>query len=162
MRWRPASAIIKASNSWSGPANPRTKRSKEPCSTLWARLEVSTPAALLPESLALVGAGKMGAALLGGWLALPLEPRRIAIFEPNPDVALQKLAVERGLRLNPPKRDPAAVVVLAIKPQMLDSAAAAVAPLLGPESLLISILAGKTIDNLAARLPVRAVVRAMP
>jgi pyrroline-5-carboxylate reductase len=113
-----------------------------------------------PESLALVGAGKMGAALLGGWLA-SIEPSRIAIYEPHPDAALQKLAAERGLRLNPPAQQ-AEVVVLAIKPQMLDAAAPVIAPLLGPDSLLISILAGKTLDNLAARLPVKPIVRAMP
>ena len=114
-----------------------------------------------PESLALVGAGKMGAALLGGWLA-SIEPSRIAIYEPHPDAALQKLAAERGLRLNPAKPEAAEVVVLAIKPQMLDAAAPAIAPLLGPDSLLVSILAGKTLENLASRLPVNSIVRAMP
>jgi pyrroline-5-carboxylate reductase len=53
-------------------------------------------------------------------------------------------------------------VVLAIKPQMLDAAAPALARLFGADSLLISILAGKTMANLGARLPARAIVRAMP
>jgi pyrroline-5-carboxylate reductase len=55
------------------------------------------------------------------------------------------------------------VLVLAVKPQMLDEAAAPLNALLGPGTLIISILAGKTIGNLRSRLPsAAAVVRAMP
>jgi pyrroline-5-carboxylate reductase len=111
--------------------------------------------------LALVGAGKMGAALLGGWLAGGLDPRSIAVYEPHPGDFVQNLAVEKGFALNPPP-SPADVVVLAIKPQMLDAAAPGLAPLFGADSLLISILAGKTVANLSARLPADKVVRAMP
>jgi pyrroline-5-carboxylate reductase len=111
--------------------------------------------------LALVGAGKMGAALLGGWLAGGFEPRSISVYEPHPGDFVQKLAAEKGFALNPPP-SPADVVVLAIKPQMLDAAAPELAPLFGAGSLLISILAGKTVANLSARLPVSAIVRAMP
>jgi pyrroline-5-carboxylate reductase len=114
-----------------------------------------------PQSLALVGAGKMGAALLGGWLAVGLEPRRIAVYEPQPADAILELAFEKGFALNPAPAH-AEAVVLAIKPQMLESAAPELAPLFGSDSLLISILAGKTLANLGARLPARAIVRAMP
>jgi pyrroline-5-carboxylate reductase len=111
--------------------------------------------------LALVGAGKMGAALLGGWLAGGLDPRAIAVYEPHPGDFMQKLAADKGFELNPPP-SPSDVVVLAIKPQMLDTAAPGLAPLFGADSLLISILAGKTVANLSARLPVEKIVRAMP
>ncbi|WP_296715164.1 pyrroline-5-carboxylate reductase [Rhodoblastus sp.] len=112
-------------------------------------------------SLALVGAGKMGLALLGGWLGAGIPPRAIAVHEPHPSDALNSLAAEKGFALNPA---PAAAqtIVLAIKPQMLEAAAPALAPLFSADSLLISILAGKTVANLAARLPARAIVRAMP
>ncbi len=113
------------------------------------------------NSLALVGAGKMGAALLGGWLASGVDPRGIAVHEPQPGAAIVALAAEKGFSLNPAP-SPADVVVLAIKPQMLETAAPGLAPLFGENSLLISILAGKTSANLAARLPVSAIVRAMP
>jgi pyrroline-5-carboxylate reductase len=103
----------------------------------------------------------MGAALLGGWLASGVDPKFIAVFEPQPAEAIASLAAEKGFALNPLPR-PSDVVVLAIKPQMLDAAASALAPLFATESLLISILAGKTIANLAARLPVSSIVRAMP
>src|SRR5208283_108897 len=111
--------------------------------------------------LALVGAGKMGAALLGGWLFGALDPRSIDVYEPQPADSIRELAAEKGFALNP-QPSPADVVVLAIKPQMLDAAAPDLAPLFSPDSLLISILAGKTVANLSARLPAGSIVRAMP
>ena len=74
-------------------------------------------------------------------------------------------ARERGLRLNPPEgaTAPPEVLVLAIKPQMLESAADRLAPIAGPDTLALSVLAGKTIANLRSRLPqARAIVRIMP
>ena len=112
-------------------------------------------------SLALVGAGKMGAALLGGWLSSGFDPGAISVYEPQPGEAIQQRAAQQGFALNPPPA-PVDVVVLAIKPQMLETAAPALAPLFSADSLLISILAGKTVANLAARLPVDKIVRAMP
>lgn len=114
-----------------------------------------------PRSLALVGAGKMGSALLGGWLAAGLAPARIAVYEPSPSPEFLALARETGLVLNGP-RVAAEAVVLAVKPQMLDAAASDLAELFGADSFLLSILAGKTVANLAARLPVAAILRAMP
>lgn len=121
-------------------------------------------AATLPASLVLVGAGKMGGAMLQGWLKVGMDPRAIAILEPRPSEEMAALCSAQDIALNPPK--PAAgaeVVVLATKPQVLDEAAAAVDRLLGPRTLLVSILAGKTIGDLRSRLPgARAIVRAMP
>ncbi len=112
-------------------------------------------------ALVLIGAGKMGAALLGGWLAAGISPRDIAVVEPHPSDAIRSLAAESGFALNGAPR-PAPTVVLAIKPQMLDEAAPGVALWLEPDSLLISILAGKTVANLSRRLPAKKIVRAMP
>jgi pyrroline-5-carboxylate reductase len=111
--------------------------------------------------LVLIGAGKMGAALLGGWLVAGMAPRDIAVVEPHPSDALRDLAAEKGFALNGAPK-PAQAIVLAIKPQMLDQAAPSIAPWLDADSLLISILAGKTIANLSRRLPARNIVRAMP
>jgi pyrroline-5-carboxylate reductase len=112
-------------------------------------------------TLALVGAGKMGAALLGGWLGAGVAPQLISVHEPHPSESLARLAAEKGIALNPAPA-PAQTIVLAIKPQMLDAAAPALTRLFGSDSVLISILAGKTIANLGDRLPTRAIVRAMP
>jgi pyrroline-5-carboxylate reductase len=119
----------------------------------------------LPNSLVLMGAGKMGGAMLEGWLHAGMPGAALTVLDPNADEALGALAARHGFRLNPPLADIAApeVLVLGIKPQMLDAAAPAIAGLAGPDTLVISILAGKTIANLAARAPqARAFVRAMP
>jgi pyrroline-5-carboxylate reductase len=118
-----------------------------------------------PRSLVLTGAGKMGEALLRGWLAGGLAPARVTILEPKPSAAIAALAAERGIAVNPPLAGlaPPEVLFLAIKPQMLEAAAPDLAPLAGAETLVISILAGKRVVDLAARLPrARAFVRVMP
>lgn len=118
--------------------------------------------ASFPASLVLVGAGKMGGSLLQGWLDLGLEARRISVVEPEPGPELRALCAERGIALAWPQSPPEALVI-AIKPQMLDEAAPQMTPLAGEATLVISILAGKTIANVLTRLPqARAVVRAMP
>ncbi|KQP70907.1 pyrroline-5-carboxylate reductase [Methylobacterium sp. Leaf111] len=119
--------------------------------------------AALPASLTLVGAGKMGGAMLSGWLAGGLDPARTTILDPQASPELQALCAARGLALNPAAPPVAEALVLAMKPQGLEAAAPALAPLIGPGTLVVSVLAGKTIANLRDRLPgARAIVRAMP
>jgi pyrroline-5-carboxylate reductase len=118
----------------------------------------------LPQSLVLVGAGKMGGAMLDGWLKTGMPPSGTTVFDAYPSDDLKNLCSSCGVTLNPPAgpRDPE-VLVLAIKPQMLDEAAASVNEFLGPDTLLVSVLAGKTSADLKGRLPrAKAVVRAMP
>jgi pyrroline-5-carboxylate reductase len=118
----------------------------------------------MPEKLLLIGAGKMGQAMLEGWLRAGLDPASVAVIEPYPSDAVLQLAA-KGVRLIRatdaiPICD---VVLLAVKPQSLDSVADALASAVQPSTLLISVLAGKTIANLEARAPnARSVVRAMP
>ncbi len=118
----------------------------------------------LPNSLILVGAGKMGGAMLEGWLSLGLDPARVVALDPYPGPAMAELCRTSGARLNPPRDalSPPDVLVLAVKPQMFDAAAPDLAPLVGPATLVLSIMAGKTIGNIEARLPAKAIVRAMP
>ncbi|HRK24711.1 MAG TPA: pyrroline-5-carboxylate reductase [Beijerinckiaceae bacterium] len=116
-------------------------------------------------ALVLVGAGKMGGAMLEGWLAGGMAGDSIVVLDPLPGAALSDLARRSGIRINPPAADLASpdILVLAVKPQMLDSAAATLAALAGPDTLVVSIIAGKTVADLAARMPrARAFVRAMP
>jgi pyrroline-5-carboxylate reductase len=113
--------------------------------------------------LALVGAGKMGGAMLDGWLALGLNPRSVSIFDPKPSPEIEALTT-KGIALNPAK-DAAGkpgVVILAVKPQIAPDAMPSVAALVGGETLVISIMAGKTMSFLQAALPNAAIVRAMP
>jgi pyrroline-5-carboxylate reductase len=118
-----------------------------------------------PRSLTLVGAGKMGGAMLKGWLDGGLAPSQVAIVDPAPSPEIAALATGHGIALNPSPagRTPPEALVLAIKPQMLDSAAPELTKLAGAQTLVVSIIAGKTIANLEARLTeARAFVRAMP
>ena len=118
-----------------------------------------------PKTLVLVGAGKMGGAMLRGWLAGGLPAAGVALIDPVPSPEIVALAAEHGLRLNPAEGEiaPPDLMILAIKPQMLESAASRLAPIAGPDTLVVSVLAGKTIANLRDRLPnARAIVRVMP
>ncbi len=79
-------------------------------------------AASMPASLVLAGAGKMGGAMLAGWLAAGLDPRRTTLIDPVPSRDIVDLCAEQGLALNPPDPEPGAVLVLGIKPQGLEAA----------------------------------------
>ena len=116
-----------------------------------------------PARLVLIGAGKMGGAMAEGWLDAGLPAASLTIVEPNPSAEIASLAASRGVALNPRVETAPDVLVLAIKPQSLDQVAPQIAALAADRTLLLSIIAGKTIANLMARLPqARAVVRAMP
>jgi pyrroline-5-carboxylate reductase len=112
----------------------------------------------------LVGAGKMGGALLEGWLRLGLDPNTVAVLEPLPSPQISALA-ERGLRLNPDAKTlgHAAAIVVAVKPQAAGEAIPAVAPLASAATVVVSIMAGRTLQFLAGALARPcAMVRAMP
>jgi pyrroline-5-carboxylate reductase len=115
------------------------------------------------SSLLLVGAGKMGSAMLEGWLARGLNPRKVVVIEPQPVKAVKALT-RRGLKLNPKgKANPAAVIIIAVKPQIAPDALPAVAPYVGKSTLVLSIMAGRTIGFLEKSLPAgAAVVRSIP
>ncbi|MFO1115731.1 MAG: pyrroline-5-carboxylate reductase [Beijerinckiaceae bacterium] len=118
-----------------------------------------------PSSIVLFGAGKMGFALLQGWADLGLVGPDVTVLEPFPSEELKALCAARGVRLNPPDEDLSRpqTLALAIKPQALDAAAPRLARLAGPQTLVLSILAGKGIADIQARAPeAGAIIRAMP
>jgi pyrroline-5-carboxylate reductase len=117
----------------------------------------------LSGSLVLVGAGKMGSAMLDGWVARGLALKRIVVIEPQPTKAVKALA-RRGLTLNPKgKAGAASAVVIAVKPQTAPDAVPPLAPYIGKTTLVLSIMAGRTVSFLEKSLPAgSAVVRAMP
>jgi pyrroline-5-carboxylate reductase len=117
----------------------------------------------LALTILLVGAGKMGGALLEGWIALGVDPARVTVVEPQPSPQVAALA-ERGLRLNPAASAARAdAVVIAVKPQTAPEALAAILGLVPPGAVVISIMAGRTLGFLADALPEgTAIVRAMP
>ena len=70
------------------------------------------------RGLVLLGCGKMGSALLEGWLAGGVPPSAFTVLEPRPGPRLEALAGQ-GLRLNQPLPAAPAVAVLAVKAQMM-------------------------------------------
>jgi pyrroline-5-carboxylate reductase len=118
----------------------------------------------LTGTIVLVGAGKMGAAMLDAWLALGLAPKQVVVVEPQPTSELSALAA-RGLTLNPPLTavHDVAAIVLAVKPQVAPTVVPTLAPLLAPDTVVLSIMAGRTLGFLAGALTQHtALVRAMP
>jgi pyrroline-5-carboxylate reductase len=118
----------------------------------------------LPGPLVLIGAGKMGGALLDGWLNFGFDPSRIMVIEPQPTPAMSALGA-RGLHLNPNAAQlaGAAAVVIAVKPQAAAEALAAAAPSIAASTVVVSIMAGRTLLSLANGLPRGCpLVRAMP
>jgi pyrroline-5-carboxylate reductase len=116
----------------------------------------------LKGPIVLAGAGKMGGAMLSGWLAQGLDPRQVAVIEPQPSAEISALTA-KGVRLNPPIGDLGAVatLVVALKPQTFGEAAAALKPFAGSSTLVVSIMAGTTIAAIANACG-GSVVRAMP
>jgi pyrroline-5-carboxylate reductase len=114
--------------------------------------------------LVLVGAGKMGSALLEGWIRLGLDPQNIAVIEPAIPPHIAALT-QRGLQLNPTPRalKNVAAIVLAVKPQVAPQAIPPLAPLVSPSTVVVSIMAGRTLKFLSDALAKPcAIVRAMP
>ena len=114
-------------------------------------------------TLVLVGAGKMGSAMLDGWLARGLNPKKITVIEPQPVKAVKALA-RRGVKINPKdKVGAASAIVIAVKPQSAPEALPPLARYIDKATLVLSIMAGRTIGFLEESLPAgTAIVRAMP
>jgi pyrroline-5-carboxylate reductase len=118
--------------------------------------------AQIQGTVVLAGAGKMGGAMLAGWLAQGLDAKRVVVIEPHPSDDIRALAA-KGVRLNPPPRDAGntAALVIALKPQAFREAAPGLRPFAGPATLAVSIMAGTTIASIAEACG-GSVVRAMP
>jgi pyrroline-5-carboxylate reductase len=116
-----------------------------------------------PGRLVLLGAGKMGSAMLEGWLARGLDPRNLTVLEPQPASSVKALT-RRGVALNPKGKPLTAnAVVIAVKPQSAPDAVWSLKPYVGPSTLALSIMAGRTLGFLQGALPPQtAIVRAMP
>jgi pyrroline-5-carboxylate reductase len=120
------------------------------------------PLTNIKGTIVLAGAGKMGGAMLSGWLAHGLDPDRVAVIEPNPSEDI-RAHLAGGVRLNPPPQDSGTVaaLVVALKPQAFREAGPALKPYVDAATLVVSIMAGTTSVSRAEVLGGH-IVRAMP
>lgn len=109
-------------------------------------------------SILILGCGNMGGAMLAGWLAAGHDPAEFTVIDPY------LLEAPAGVRLlRNATQQQFDFILLGTKPQAVDEAVPALKQALGPDTVLLSILAGTEIASLAARLPgAGAIVRVMP
>ena len=116
--------------------------------------------------LFLAGVGNMGQALLAGWLARGLDPTRVVVQDPAPSAQGMALLARHGITAHASITslpEPPAVIVLAVKPQVMDEVLPPLATLAGTNTVVLSIAAGRTIAGIARHLADGcAVIRAMP
>jgi pyrroline-5-carboxylate reductase len=118
--------------------------------------------AKIKGTIVLAGAGKMGGAMLSGWLAQGLDARSLSVIEPHPSAEISAL-VTKGVRLNPTPKEigTAATLAVALKPQMFREAGPMLKQFAGSSTLVVSIMAGTTIASIE-EVCGGMVVRAMP
>ncbi|MEM9031662.1 MAG: pyrroline-5-carboxylate reductase [Pseudomonadota bacterium] len=111
------------------------------------------------RGIVLLGCGRMGSALLKGWLARGVPARGIAVIEPEPSAWLRETGVSISGGLPPTP----AVLLVAVKPQLMSEALAPVTGVAGGETLVVSIAAGTPISAFEAAFGTETpIVRAMP
>ena len=115
-----------------------------------------------PESrLTLVGGGRMGSALAGGWIKSGYNASSIAIHDPKPSALLERWSGDGKITLNP-EPSPAGILIVAVKPQVFPDIVDQLKAHIGADTLVLSIMAGVTLETLAKRLGTDRVARAMP
>jgi pyrroline-5-carboxylate reductase len=111
----------------------------------------------------LVGAGKMGVALARGWLDAGLPPNNLLLVDPSPGEAARELAEDFGVTISSEAVGlQPNVLVLAVKPQVIDTVMQSLRPIIGPHTLALSIAAGIDIARLSRGLDTGRVIRTMP
>ncbi|HWH17063.1 MAG TPA: pyrroline-5-carboxylate reductase [Allosphingosinicella sp.] len=113
----------------------------------------------LPGPFWLVGCGNMAGAMLARWIEAGIDRGKITVIRPS------GRAVAEGVRVltRYPEDEVPALVMLGTKPQKINEVAPLLAPILDPETVLVSILAGIEMESLRARFPApRTIVKAMP
>ncbi len=109
--------------------------------------------------LVLIGCGKMGSAMLEGWLSNGVQPSDVWILEPYPSTRLKALQAE-GLHLNDGLPEAPALCMLAVKPQYMKDALPQLKSM--GDTVYLSIAAGIPLETLANELGNGPIIRAMP
>lgn len=128
----------------------------------------------LLEPVLVIGAGKMGGAILSAWLEAAVEATsdeavldltQVKVEDPGPPADMVDLLGKFDIKAEAKTEldQPPGLVMLGVKPQVMQPVIEGLAPRLGPSSLVLSILAGKRLEDLSRGLPEgTAIVRAMP
>ena len=119
----------------------------------------------MTRKTALIGAGRMGGAMLTGWISGGLKPGEAVIVDPYPGEAAQA-AIDAGAlhseALTRAQGKDLETVFLAIKPQMFDALAPGIAAALPAGTRIVSVIAGITLAKLEAVFGARPIIRCMP
>lgn len=111
------------------------------------------------RGLVLLGCGKMGSAMLAGWLDGGLPARSVWVLDPYPSDWVKA----QGVHLNTDLPAQPAIILIAVKPQMMGDALPAIAAKGGGGTLFVSVAAGTTIAAFESILGAASpIVRAMP
>lgn len=120
----------------------------------------------LQGPLLLAGAGKMGGAILKRLLEGGLDPQHVIVQDPEPPPEIADLLADMAIDVVPfvdELSSPPAVILIAVKPQVMDAVLPPLAKLAGPDTLVVTVAAGRRIAGFEAALPKgTGVVRAMP
>src|SRR4029077_4681823 len=107
----------------------------------------------------------MGGALLAGWPRQGLDPTLVYVQDPTPAAEVAALMASHGIRVRHQAKLPTApsAMVIAVSAPIRDEVLPPLGSAIGPSTVVLSIAAGRTLANLASRLPPgSAIVRAMP
>ncbi|MEO0401611.1 MAG: pyrroline-5-carboxylate reductase, partial [Pseudomonadota bacterium] len=111
------------------------------------------------RGLVLLGCGKMGSALLAGWLERGLPASSVWVIDPAPSFWVRST----GVQINADLPDDPAIVLLAVKPQMMGDALPAIAGFAGGDTVFVSIAAGTPLAAFEAVFGADSpIVRSMP
>ncbi|MEX3014433.1 pyrroline-5-carboxylate reductase [Gymnodinialimonas hymeniacidonis] len=111
------------------------------------------------RGLVMLGCGKMGSAMLQGWLAGGLRADAVYVIDPNPSDWVQS----SGVQINADLPENPAVLMIAVKPQMMEEALPQAARFGGGETLILSVAAGTPIQTYERAFGESTrVVRSMP
>ncbi|PZM13778.1 pyrroline-5-carboxylate reductase [Rhizobium tubonense] len=121
-------------------------------------------ASALSGPIVLVGAGNMGGAMLTGWLKSGIPGASVIVVDPGPSAQMLKLIADAGAAhaTSLASAVKAGVLFLAVKPQVMETVLPALKAAVGPETVVVSVAAGKTLAFLEKHLGEAAMVRAMP
>jgi pyrroline-5-carboxylate reductase len=118
------------------------------------------------EPIVLVGAGRMGGAMLKAWLRSGLDPGQIVVVDPGAPPETVALRDEHGFSIAVAPEAVTTVpgvIVIGVKPQQMDDVLPGLGHLMGGQTVALSIAAGRTVESIARHLgPNQPIVRAMP